>query len=138
MRCFRGLCWVSGVCSRVSGSGGGCSCWTYAFGRLDVLLYYAAHALVLGAHVGADAVELDRVLQAHLALGVHPAFLDEALAQLRAQRFDLCQLVSISPCRAVAAYMFEALRVGILGEGCRVRPAGELRDGRGESTSCTC
>jgi hypothetical protein len=30
--------------------------------------------------------------------------------------------------------MFESLRVVILGEGCRIRAAGELRQGRGEGT----
>jgi hypothetical protein len=126
MRSFRAWCWVSGVCARISSKREGGARWTYAFGRLDVLLMYAAHALVLGAHVGAHAVQLDRVLEAHLALGVHAAFFDESLAQLRAHRFDLCQLATILPCQAADAYMLEALRVGILGEGCRVRPAGEL------------
>jgi hypothetical protein len=33
--------------------------WAYAFGWLHVLFDYAAHALVLGTHVGAKTKELD-------------------------------------------------------------------------------
>jgi hypothetical protein len=62
---------------------------TYAFWGLDVFLYYAAHALILRAHVGAEAKELDRVAEAHLAFRVHASFVDEALAELGPYRFDL-------------------------------------------------
>jgi hypothetical protein len=64
-----------------------------AFWCLDVLLDYATHALVLGAHVFADAVQSDRVLEAHLALGVHFSFPDKLGALLDALRFDLRMLV---------------------------------------------
>jgi hypothetical protein len=100
LRCLRGRRWVSGVWTPVSsgtGSGGRCTC---AFGWLDVLLYDAAHALILGAHVGADADELDRVAEAHLALWVHAALPDKALAELGSHRFDLCLLALLQPAGA--------------------------------------
>lgn len=89
MRCFRGRCAVSGVWAYVSIRTVEAKRCTYAFGWLDVLLDNAAHALVLGAHVGAETNELDRVAQAHLAFWVHAAFVDEPLAQLGSRRPDL-------------------------------------------------
>ena len=52
-----------------------------AFGSLDVLFHDAAHTLKFGTHVGADAVQLDRVAEAHLALGVHEAVAHKLGAQ---------------------------------------------------------
>lgn len=100
MRCLRGRCSVSGVCVNVSERTLCRSIWTYAFRWLDILFYYTAHALKLRAHVGADANELDRVAQAHLAVWVHATFLDEALAQLGSRRSDLYRVrpVLAVPC----------------------------------------
>jgi hypothetical protein len=75
---------------------------TYAFWRLDILLDYATYALVFRAHVLADAVQLDRVAETHLALWVHEAIFDKLLAYLGSLGFDLCILVLIrETCAAV-------------------------------------
>lgn len=126
MRCLRGRCSVSGVCDVVSAVTAGLWCFTYAFRGLDVVLDYAPHALVFRAHVGADAVQLDRIAQAHLAFWVHSAFVDESLAQQRPRRSDLSGLAPSPADGACPTYMFEPLGVVILGERRRVRAAGGI------------
>lgn len=64
-------------------------CLGRAFRWFYIVLDYATDALILRAHVGADANELNGVAESHLAFRVHAAFLDESLAQLRSRRSDL-------------------------------------------------
>lgn len=92
IRSERGRCSVSGVCvcqyKRLLPWGVD----THAFGWLDIALYYAADALELRAHVVADANELDRVAEAHLALWVHEPVPYESRAYGWPRFFDLYTL----------------------------------------------
>jgi hypothetical protein len=88
---------------------------THAFGGLDVHLDDATDALILGAHVGADSNELDRIAEVHLALWIHEALGLELLAPAIAGGFDV----------------LEALGVVVLGKGRRIGAAGGCRSERG-------
>jgi hypothetical protein len=50
---------------------------SYVFGKLEVILDDAAHALKLGAHVRADSLQRNSLAQLNLAFGVHATFPDE-------------------------------------------------------------
>jgi hypothetical protein len=100
IRCFRGRCSVAGVWAHVSGGTEGCCKSTYAFGWFDIILYYATYAFVLGTHVSADANELDRIAEAHLAFWVHAPIPDESLAKFGSLGFDLYPLAFLRPQRA--------------------------------------
>ena len=68
---------------------------TYAFWRLNIVLYYSSHALEFRAHVGTDANQLDRVAQAHLAFRVHESIPYELRTYLGSRFFDLTVLAFV-------------------------------------------
>lgn len=68
---------------------------TYAFRCLHILLDYSPYALELGTHAGANANQLDRVAEAHLAFRVHQAIAYELGADLGSLILDLALLAQV-------------------------------------------